>query len=139
MIKCCKVRVILLAVGIHTPYSFHYSCLCISSHLALLPSLPLSLFLSLGWLSMSDDKLWPVWNLHLVLSLFNNGRCRNHSSLAAIVPLLALCDYSPSFSCIALSYSAGVYLSCLWSRSRAATVGVHQFDLLLQFNKRQSH
>lgn len=96
MIKCCKVRVILLALGIHTPYSFHYSCLC--TH----PPSPV-------WLSMSDDKLWPVWNLHLVLSLFNNRWCRNHSSLAAIVPPPAPRDYSPSFSCMALSYRSSVY------------------------------
>lgn len=85
----------------------HHTRSIIHASAFLLPLLPPPL--SPVWLSMSDDKLWPVWNLHLVLSLFNNRWCRNHSSLAAIVPPPAPRDYSPSFSCTALSYRSSVY------------------------------
>lgn len=96
LIKCRKVRVILRVLGIRTPRSFHYSCLCISPHLlppaASLPLLTFRLWAGCRW---GDDKLRPLRNLPLVLSLFNNRCRRNHSGLAAIVLLLALCDYSP--------------------------------------------
>ncbi|KAF0024401.1 hypothetical protein F2P81_023203 [Scophthalmus maximus] len=57
---------------------------------------------------MSNDKLRPVWNLRLVLSLFNNRCCKNQGGLAVIVLLLAKKDFLPSFYFTALSHRANV-------------------------------